>query len=484
MREVIDQTINQLSDATGDRRQHPLYQAIAAAIQDSPDDTRDLESFAQKPERYEAVLRDILKQRLSQNPALLAKLQSLLGTTATPAASVTHEVKVSDNARVGTAIAGDLNGNLTIGSMIFGDSKVINAADPARDDRPQGRISPTPSGPPAAAKGGVLDATLSADGIHFSYGHALLIGVGDYVNWWLSTPATANDANLLAKLLCDPAAAAYPADQVTLLSGQQATCANILKALDDFATQVAQTPNATALLFFAGHGVDRDGQYYLLAHDYNKDQLATTSIDTATFSAKVDAIAKGSQKQLVLLNCCHSGGVSAGVLDDVDQSEVPLAAPKSFYAPLVEGSGSVVISSSKPAERSGAQSSNNDQATVFGAQLLDALSGKAPGQGAAVGVFELFSYLSRSIPTDAHRIIDPATKQPLEQHPLIYARQVDQDFPVTLRSGKPAGTLDVSLGDRINALAQIEIRLAEYDSEAQAPPDLVAERDQLLAQMG
>lgn len=487
MREVIDQTIAQLADAAGERQQHPLYQAIAAAVQDSPDDADDLARFARNPERYEDDLRRVLRQRLPQNPALLAKLQSLLGPSAAPATSAGRNLSISGNARVGQAITGDVHGGITIGDMNFGDdnSKAFStgataAADSAQRAAPA-TASPEPSATPAPR---VLDEGLSSDGVHFTFGHALLIGVGDYVNWKLSAPATASDARLLAQLLRDPAAAAYPAEQVTLLSGADATYANILKALDNFAAQVAQTPQATALLFFAGHGIERDGVYYLLPHDYNKLLLANTAIDAATFSAKVDAIAKSSQKLLVLLNCCHSGGVGGGVLDEAEEEPELQAPPKSFYVPLVEGSGSVVISSSKPAERSGALSTHNKQATVFGAQLLDALGGQAPGQGAAVGVFELFSYLSRSIPADAHTIIDPNTDQPLEQHPLLYARQVDQDFPVTLRPGKPSGTLDVKQGETIDTLAKIEIKLAEYDSEALAPAELVAERDQLIAKLG
>ena len=486
MREVIDQTIGQLADAAGDRQQHPLYRAIAAAVQDLPDDADDLARFARNPERYEDLLRSILKQRLPQNPALLAKLQALIGVAGAPAASRSHTMSVGDNARVGVAISGDVSGGITTGPMSFGDNTrafntgAASAAERTEQAAPAASASTTSAAPAPRT----LDAGLSSDGVHFSFGHALLIGVGDYANRQLTAPATANDARLLAQLLRDPAAAAYPAEQVTLLSGADATQAHVLKALDDFAIQVARAQPATALLFFAGHGINRDGVYYLLPYDYNRAQLATTAIDAATFRAKVEAIATNSQKLLVLLNCCHSGGVGGGVLEDVEVDQVPQAPPRSFYAPLAEGSGSVVISSSKSNERSGALSAHNDQATVFGAQLLDALGGKAPGQEATVGVFELFSYLSRSVPADARTITDPNTNQPLEQHPLIYARQVDQDFPVTLRPGKPSGTLDATLRESIDELARIEFKLAEFDSEAQAPAELVMRRDQLLAQLG
>lgn len=72
----------------------------------------------------------------------------------------------------------------------------------------------------------------------------------------------------------------------------------------------------------------------------------------------------------------------------------------------------------------------------------------------------------------------------MEQHPLLYVRQVDQDFAVTLRprAQRSGGyTLDASLSDIIQDLAQVEIQLAQYASETEAPTELVAERDRLLA---
>jgi hypothetical protein len=261
----------------------------------------------------------------------------------------------------------------------------------------------------------------------------VLIGVGQYARWGLAVPNTATDAERLAAVLTDPRAAAYPHAQVALLRNGAATRAGILAALDALATQVQQSPRPTVVLFFAGHGITNDGAFFLLPYDYTPGDLAGSAIDAATFKAKVDAIAAHAQKLLVLLNCCHSGGVSDDVLSDTGTVPPTDSPPPGFYAPLAEGSGRVVISSSRPAERSGARSSRDRRLTVFGAQVLAALQGSAPGQGPAVGVFELFTALSTQVPPDTRTITDPFTDAPLQQHPLIYTREVDQNFAITLR---------------------------------------------------
>ncbi len=105
MRDLIDQIINILSDiAANMRQQHPLYQAIAEAIHDSPDDTADLANFARDPDRHESVLRDLLKQRLPQDNALVTKLHTLIATPQVESDPL-HQRSVGDT----TSISGNTN---------------------------------------------------------------------------------------------------------------------------------------------------------------------------------------------------------------------------------------------------------------------------------------------------------------------------------------------------------------------------------------
>jgi hypothetical protein len=62
----------------------------------------------------------------------------------------------------------------------------------------------------------------------FWHGHALLIGVG------ADLPATVKDATAIRDVLVNPSRAAYPVDQVELLTETGAVRKNILEALDRF----------------------------------------------------------------------------------------------------------------------------------------------------------------------------------------------------------------------------------------------------------
>jgi hypothetical protein len=116
---------------------------------------------------------------------------------------------------------------------------------------------------------------------------------------------------------------------------------------------------------------------------------------------------------------------------------------------------------------------------VFGAQLISGLGGAARGSGPFVILFELFRHLAATIPGDARQIIDPNTGQPLVQHPLIYAHQLDSGFAVTLRPQAQRSGVLAPLDDAVQQLIAVERRLAAYPREDAAPAELVAARDRL-----
>lgn len=329
-----------------------------------------------------------------------------------------------------------------------------------------------PAIPPAAGRTAlrarVDDPTLSADGVHFTPGHALLIGVGQYRDPALRTVATtAADARALGELVCDPALAAYPVDQVELLTDAQATRAALLAGLERLAERVN---GGTALIFFAGHGEPVGSSYALLPHDAALDNLAASALTAEVFHTAVARVRARAKRLVVLLNCCHAGGVGDAVLGGAGATGT--APPPEFYHPLATGSGQVVISSSRPGQKSGARSGADPQHTTFGAQVLAALRGAAPGTGPAIGVFDLFAHLRTHVPADAQHIR-------LVQEPLFYASQLDDNLAVALRPA--GGTLGADIGDLARRLVEHELRI-EAQGDA-APAALRAERDHLLQQL-
>ena len=66
---------------------------------------------------------------------------------------------------------------------------------------------------------------------------------------------------------------------------------------------------------------------------------------------------------------------------------------------------------------------------------------------------------------------------------MLYAHQLDANVAVALRPGWQGGTLDADLADIIEELARVEIELAGYAREADAPKELIGRRDGLLQRL-
>src|SRR6266567_397235 len=98
---------------------------------------------------------------------------------------------------------------------------------------------------------------------------ALVIGVDQYADPQISPlKGAANDAKTLAAALIQHAG--FPQDQVILLSTdqpaeRQPTRLNILRRLSNLASLVPK--DGLLLISFAGHGIERGGQAYLVPSD-------------------------------------------------------------------------------------------------------------------------------------------------------------------------------------------------------------------------
>ena len=178
----------------------------------------------------------------------------------------------------------------------------------------------------------------------FTQGHACIVGVG------ADLPNTVKDAQGIAEILQDPERCAYEPDQVQLLTAEQATRADILAALDKLAATT--DAEATVLVYFSGHGYQVAGPmgeaYYLMPHGYDQKKLYQTAISGAEFTAKLRAIP--AKKLVILLDCCHAGGLSG--FEDLGLVAAKAPLPPEAQALLAEGSGRVVIASSTAEELS------------------------------------------------------------------------------------------------------------------------------------
>ena len=142
---------------------------------------------------------------------------------------------------------------------------------------------------------------------------ALVIGVDKYADTQITTlGGSANDAEAIAGALVRYAG--FPVDQVTLLASdqpveRQPTRGNILRRLSNLASVVP--PDGLLLISFAGHGMERGGQAFLLPSDAqvsnDVDLLEQTAINVTQMKER---IRKTGVKQVVLiLDACRNDPV-------------------------------------------------------------------------------------------------------------------------------------------------------------------------------
>ncbi len=238
----------------------------------------------------------------------------------------------------------------------------------------------------------------------FKPGHALIVGAGG------DLPNTEDDALGLAQILREPGRCGYPPDQVELLTGVDATRDKLLTALDKLARTT--TPNSTVIFYFSGHGYrvasSMGAAYYLLPYGYRLTELYRTALSEKEFITKLAAIP--ARKLLILLDCCHAGGVGDAKSPGLTLTKAPL--PPGAVELLTAGRGQVLIASSREDELSYA----GRPYSAFTLALIEALSGRgAAKKDGYVRVTDLALH--------AREVVPGRTRN--RQHPILHFEQAD-----------------------------------------------------------
>lgn len=244
----------------------------------------------------------------------------------------------------------------------------------------------------------------------FEQGHACVIGVGG------DLPSTINDALGFAKILKDPERCAYPEKQVHVLTDKDATRANIIDALETLAS--ATNAESTVLIYFSGHGYQLSGaikSYFLMPYGYDSKDLSETAISGSEFVGLIRDIP--AQRLLVLLDCCHAGGLSD--LDGFQVTKAPL--PPEATKLFARGGGKMIIGSSMPDELSFAAKPYS----VFTYALIKGLCGEgAVKKDGYVRANDLAMYASRIVPSLTND----------KQHPVLNTENMSE-FVLAYYSG-------------------------------------------------
>jgi uncharacterized caspase-like protein len=134
---------------------------------------------------------------------------------------------------------------------------------------------------------------------------ALLIGVDEYGDLpVLTMPST--DVTELGRILGDSHIGGFD-DIKSLLNQGRAT---VETAVEEFFAQ--RSRDDLLLLYFSGHGIrsDTDGRLYLAQKDTRRERLRSTAVSASFITELMDE--SRSQRQVLVLDCCHSGAFSKG----------------------------------------------------------------------------------------------------------------------------------------------------------------------------
>ncbi|TAF64539.1 MAG: caspase family protein [Cytophagales bacterium] len=154
---------------------------------------------------------------------------------------------------------------------------------------------------------------------------ALLIGIGKRPQGDSDAMAiTADDAERMAKEL--HTRVGIPEAQIFCLTKEKATKAGILQALDTLKSQTQKTE--MVWVYFSGHGYASKNQgHYLICHDTTEADWQQSALAGNDLVERLQAIS--AEKMLVLLDCCHAGGITT---DALERADVPFDAEKLLKA--------------------------------------------------------------------------------------------------------------------------------------------------------
>jgi len=294
--------------------------------------------------------------------------------------------------------------------------------------------------------------------MQFNQGHALMIGIGSYqyaTN--LNVPQTAEDAELVARILRDEQFCGYPDPQICVLAEAKATRERILAELTRLATTLHV--DDTLFVFYSGHGMKGDDGYYLTTYDTRVTEgkvVAGTGIRERELLERIKAI--GTHRALLVFNACHAGVLAPASLGEPTEEPATLGEtlPQVLTTALLSaGEGRSIITACREEQRS--WFSRAEPTTLFAQVLADGLQGRDinPRRG-YISLFDLYDYVHTTVSGAARRRWGE-TQEP----ELTISKGVGVMALALYRGATPSGEL--GLEDRPRALggAVHEVEQAE-----------------------
>ena len=269
--------------------------------------------------------------------------------------------------------------------------------------------------------------------------YALVVGISAYKNLPPEPLQFADkDAELFAQLLSTPGKDGHPAaDDVRLLTNQQATRAAIEMEVEKLAKENAAAPRKnTLVLYIAGHGaypvIDTDHrpaeqEPYILTYDAQTQDLKETAYPMQDFRALVAAQASHFGRVLVFVDVCHSNQI--GTI--TSNLKLPEAVQEVFNGHA--GEFGMMLATKTLAFESPLFGKGHGAFTYF---LVDGWNGAAAPDSSKIEFEDLFDYVKKGVRRVTNQAQTPEAQDPDPN--LVVATGIDQRTKIIL---EPAITL-------------------------------------------
>lgn len=247
---------------------------------------------------------------------------------------------------------------------------------------------------------------------------AVVVGISEYENEEMNLQYADDDARSIYEFLSSPNGGGLDEEHIVLLTDEQATRANIIKALTDKFYRAFETD--MVMLFIASHGQpDPVGnEVYFLGHDTDQNNLSGTGISQIDIE-KIFSRSKAGKK-LWVADACHSGG--AGFSVGTRGSPSAAMINKLLIQMVLASDGMAMLTASSSSEFSQEDVKWGGGHGVFSHYFLKGIKGKADkNDNGIVQIRELYEYIYRNVSADTNG----------QQHPELKGN-FDNDLPIAV----------------------------------------------------
>jgi uncharacterized caspase-like protein len=251
---------------------------------------------------------------------------------------------------------------------------------------------------------------------------AIVIGVSKYKHESLNLRYADRDAEEFYKLLLSPVGGNFKSNHVVKLTNQEATTANVTRALRSFLKKPGR--DDLVIIYCACHGTtdfDRPENVYLLTHDVDPNDIAGTALPMREIDLSLRENLL-SERVVIFADTCHSAAIGGGIGRRSIGDNTALVNRYLEEVSIARG-GIALLTSAEANEVSFEDTRWGGGHGVFTHYLLRGMMGEADlNQNGFVTVGELFEYVRAKV--------QEATEH--RQHPAIGTNPYDRNLPLAI----------------------------------------------------